>query len=66
MRFWRFEIKWITPEKELDFTYPENWPFAIDSGDSIEKPKAKVQKKKPVVKKAKNENKKPVRATKAR
>lgn len=53
MRFWNFEIRWVTPEIKVELP--------------VEEPK-----KKPTVKKAttrpkkSNENKKPVRTTKAK
>ena len=56
MKFWRFEFKWVTPEKEETVIYdPIKHPFPIKS----------TMPKKPVAKKAKDENKKPKRTKKA-
>ena len=61
MKFWRFEFKWVTPEKEETVIYdPVKHPFPIKST----MPK-KPAVKKPAAKKAKDENKKPKRTTKA-
>lgn len=59
MRFWRFEINWITPEKENAVIFePLKFPVHIETKQT-----------KPLVKKAttrkKDENQKPKRTKKA-
>lgn len=55
MRFWNFEIKWVTPEAEVRVT-----PSTVE----VKKPTVPKATTRP--KKVKDENKKPVRTTKAR
>jgi carbonic anhydrase len=55
MKFWRFEINWITPEKENAVVFePLKFPVHIET------------KQVKALKKAKDENQKPKRTTKAR
>ena len=60
MRFWRFEINWITPEKEDAIVMGSDIPFPVH---------IQTKQTKPLVKKAttrkKDENQKPKRTKKA-
>lgn len=57
MRFWRFEINWLTPQKEeFSVHLPSEWPFP----SPVKKPTVK----KATTRKPKDENKKPKRTTK--
>ena len=57
MRFWRFEINYITPEKETAVVF-DPFPTVIET--------IAVKAPKKTAKKAKDENKKPKRTTKAK
>ena len=59
MRFWRFEINYITPEKETAVVF-DPFPTVIET-IAVKAPK--VAKKTP---RTKDENKKPKRTTKAK
>jgi len=53
VKFWRFEFKYVTPEKEETVIYdPVKWPLPIKS-TLPKKPAAKKAAKKTTVKKAK-------------
>ena len=64
MRFWNFEIRWITPEKQV-LVKPTEFPFPVVLG-TPEPTKKKPTVKKATTRKVKDENKKPIRTTKAR
>ena len=59
MKIWNFEIRWVTPEKEVKSF---EWNFPTEDFN----PRPTVKKATTRPKKAKDENKSPKRTTKAR